>query len=45
MESDPAALLEPDIVTADYAHKEAVRRLVEVKGGGWGYTDLFKVVG
>ncbi|WP_405606307.1 hypothetical protein [Streptomyces sp. NBC_00076] len=45
VESDPADLLELDIVTTDYAHEEAVRRLVEVKGGGWGYTDLFKVVG
>ncbi|MEV8311916.1 hypothetical protein AB0P36_32490 [Streptomyces flavidovirens] len=43
--SDPADLFELDIVTMDYAHEEAIRRLTEVKGGGWGYTDLFKVVG
>ncbi|MFE9993478.1 hypothetical protein [Streptomyces avermitilis] len=45
VESDPADLLELDIVTTNYAQEEAVRRLIEVKGGGWGYTDLFKVVG
>ncbi|MFI9495663.1 MULTISPECIES: hypothetical protein [Streptomyces] len=45
VESDPADLLELDIVTTDYTGEEAVRRLTEVKGGKWGYTDLFKVVG
>ncbi|MFI5534606.1 hypothetical protein ACIA8O_39335 [Kitasatospora sp. NPDC051853] len=45
VESDPADLLELDIVTTDYAHEQATRRLIEVKGGKWGYTDLFKVVG
>jgi hypothetical protein len=45
VESDPADLLELDIVTTDYAPEEAVQRLIEVKGGKWGYTDLFKVVG
>lgn len=45
VESDPADLLELDIVTTDYTGEEAVRRLIEVKGGKWGYTDLFKVVG
>lgn len=45
VESDPADLLELDIVSTDYTHEEAVRQLIEVKGGGWGYTDLFKVVG
>ncbi|MCX4547520.1 tyrosine-type recombinase/integrase [Streptomyces sp. NBC_01500] len=44
VESDPADLLELDIVTTDYTGEEAVRRLTEVKGGKWGYTDLFKVV-
>ncbi|MGC5346936.1 hypothetical protein [Streptomyces sp. DT171] len=43
--SDPADIFELDIVTTDYAHEGAMRRLTEVKGGGWGYTDLFKVVG
>ncbi|MFD8025347.1 hypothetical protein ACFV6G_33655 [Streptomyces lavendulae] len=45
VESDPTDLLELDIVTTDYTDDEVVRRLTEVKGGGWGYTDLFKVVG
>lgn len=45
VESDPADLLELDIVTTDYARDEAVRRLTEVKGGKWGYNELFKVVG
>lgn len=43
--SDPADIFELDIVTTDYAHERPRRRLTEVKGGGWGYTDLFKVVG
>lgn len=45
VESDPADLLELDIVVTDYEPEELTKRLVEVKGGGWGYTDLFKVVG
>ncbi|MFE7028817.1 hypothetical protein ACFU9Y_00795 [Streptomyces sp. NPDC057621] len=45
VESDPADVLELDIVTTDYTHAEAVRRLTEVKGGRWGYTHLFKVLG
>jgi hypothetical protein len=45
VEADPADLLELDIFATDYASAEVVRRLVEVKGGKWGYTDLFKVVG
>ncbi|WP_049653483.1 hypothetical protein [Kitasatospora sp. MY 5-36] len=45
VESDPADILELDIFTTDYAPERIVRRIIEVKGGGWGYTDLFKVVG
>ncbi|MFJ5281730.1 MULTISPECIES: hypothetical protein [Streptomyces] len=45
VESDPADLLELDIFVTDYAPEKAVQRLVEVKGGKWGFTDLFKVVG
>jgi hypothetical protein len=45
VEADPADLLELDIFTTDYAPEEMVQRLIEVKGGKWGYTDLFKVVG
>jgi hypothetical protein len=45
VESDPADVLELDIFTTDYAPDEVLQRLIEVKGGNWGYTDLFKVVG
>jgi len=45
VQSDPADLLELDIFTTDYAPEPMVQRLIEVKGGKWGYTDLFKVVG
>ncbi|MFJ4693589.1 hypothetical protein [Streptomyces sp. NPDC088766] len=45
VESDPADVLELDIFTTDYGPEETVQRLIEVKGGNWGYTDLFKVVG
>ncbi|WP_028813591.1 hypothetical protein [Streptomyces flavidovirens] len=36
VESDPADLLELDIVTTDYAGEQASRRLIEVKGGKGG---------
>lgn len=45
VERDPADLLELDIFATNYATDPVVRRLIEVKGGKWGYTDLFKVVG
>ncbi|MEU1628181.1 hypothetical protein ABZ746_23195 [Streptomyces sp. NPDC020096] len=45
VESDPADLLELDIFVTDYAPEQIVQRLIEVKGGKWGFTDLFKVVG
>ncbi|MFJ6691556.1 hypothetical protein [Streptomyces sp. NPDC091294] len=45
VESDPADLLELDIFVTDYTPAKAVQRLIEVKGGKWGFTDLFKVVG
>lgn len=45
IERDPADILELDIFATDYGPDEVVRRLVEVKGGKWGFTDLFKVVG
>ncbi|MFE9552513.1 hypothetical protein ACFYOD_03325 [Streptomyces sp. NPDC006703] len=44
-ESDPADIRELDIFATDYGPEKAVRRLIEAKGGGWGFTDLFKVVG
>ncbi|MFG2715320.1 hypothetical protein ACGFX2_32875 [Streptomyces goshikiensis] len=45
IERDPADILELDIFSTDYGPEQAVRRLIEVKGGKWGFTDLFKVVG
>lgn len=45
IERDPADLLELDIFATHYASDPVLRRLIEVKGGKWGYTDLFKVIG
>ncbi|GHG19414.1 hypothetical protein [Streptomyces hydrogenans] len=45
IERDPADILELDIFATYYGADEALRRLIEVKGGRWGFTDLFKVVG
>ncbi len=45
IERDPADILELDIFATYYGPDEALRRLIEVKGGKWGFTDLFKVVG
>jgi hypothetical protein len=45
VEADPLDLLELDIVATMYSLAGGDTRLVEVKGGRWGYTDLFKVVG
>lgn len=45
VESDPTDVLELDIFTTNYAPEKVEQRLIEVKGGNWGYTDLFKVVG
>jgi hypothetical protein len=45
VESDPADLLELDIFVTDYTPEKAVQRLIEVKGGKWGFTELFKMVG
>ncbi|QKW39946.1 hypothetical protein HUT06_42840 [Actinomadura sp. NAK00032] len=45
VESDPADVLELDIFTTDYSSDELLHRLIEVKGGNWGYNDLFKVIG
>lgn len=45
VERDPADLLELDIFVTGYGPGPVVKRLIEVKGGHWGYTDLFKVVG
>lgn len=45
IERDPADILELDIFATYYGPDDALRRLIEVKGGRWGFTDLFKVVG
>ncbi|MCC3764450.1 hypothetical protein K3N28_15395 [Glycomyces sp. TRM65418] len=45
VKSDPADLLELDIFATHYEDDQIFRRLIEVKGGKWGYSDLFKVLG
>jgi hypothetical protein len=42
---DPMEVLELDIVATDYGSEERRSILAEVKGGGWGFPDLFKLVG
>jgi hypothetical protein len=44
-ETDGTDILELDIVATNYTSTASKRNLIEVKGGKWGYTDLFKVVG
>lgn len=38
-------ILELDIISTFYAKSEIGMTLVEVKSGGWGYPDLFKLLG
>jgi hypothetical protein len=38
-------VLELDIVATDYGSEERRSVLAEVKCGGWGFPDLFKLVG
>lgn len=45
VERDPDDVLELDIVSTHYAERVPDSILVEAKGGKWGYTDIFKVVG
>jgi len=45
VERDPSDILELDIVATNYGEEQSRSILVEVKGGTWGYPDLFKVVG
>lgn len=45
IERDPDDVLELDIVASKYEAGHVRRILAEVKGGGWGYPDVFKVVG
>lgn len=43
IESDPADILELGIFATDYGPEKAVRRLIEAKGGGWGFAELLNV--
>lgn len=45
VQRDPADVLELDIVATRYWDVLPSSLLAEVKGGGWGYHDLFKVIG
>ncbi|WIY01254.1 restriction endonuclease [Amycolatopsis mongoliensis] len=45
VERDPDDVLELDIVATRYTEKHPDSIIVEAKGGKWGYTDIFKVVG
>ncbi|TLV00668.1 hypothetical protein [Dyadobacter luticola] len=38
-------LLELDILTTDFQPDSATNNLVEIKGGDWGFSDLFKICG
>lgn len=42
---DLEEVLELDAVATDYSTSPPTRVLVESKSGGWGYPDLFKVLG
>lgn len=44
-ERAPDEVLELDLVATYYSPKSSAAVLAEVKGGGWGYPDVFKVVG
>lgn len=45
VERDPDDVLELDIVATDYHVDPPLTVLAEVKGGGWGFPDVFKLVG
>ncbi len=38
-------LLELDILTTDFQHDNATNNLIEIKGGDWGFSDIFKIRG
>jgi hypothetical protein len=38
-------LLELDVLTTDFQQNSAVNLLVEIKGGDWGFSDIFKIRG
>src|SRR5688500_11813272 len=40
-----AELLELDILTTDFQENSAQNNLIEIKGGDWGFSDIFKIRG
>ncbi len=45
-ERDPADVLELDVVASDYSTDQPAQPiLVEVKGGGWGWKEIFHLIG
>ncbi|WP_435118944.1 hypothetical protein [Amycolatopsis thermoflava] len=44
-ERDPGDILELDVVATNYETTTPVSTLGEVKGGKWGYPDIFKLLG
>jgi len=45
-ERDPADVLELDVVASDYSSAQPAQPiLVEVKGGGWGWKEVFNLLG
>src|ERR1700680_1104697 len=45
VERDVKEVLELDIITTDYGQCPPSMRLVEIKSGGWGFPEVFKVYG
>ena len=38
-------MLELDIIITDYNQSPPALKLIELKSGGWGFSDLFKIKG
>lgn len=38
-------ILELDIITTDFGVNQAHQKLIEIKSGGWGFSEIFKVKG
>jgi hypothetical protein len=45
VERDIKEVLELDVITSDYGQTQPDMRLVEIKSGGWGFPEIFKVFG
>lgn len=45
VDAQPSTILELDVVATKYSGGRPEPCLVEVKSGGWGFTDIFKVSG